>query len=174
MAIEQAFYEEKKQLVLTGELRYILAIVFKWLVGELQIDSNRGLLFRGQVGNGKSSIMKACYMFCKTFYEVNCMYVNADKVSRLYEENSESSHFEINKLMSCRLLFIDDIGCEAVKVYNFHPMSEIIRERYDKKRITCATTNRTHKELRQIYGDSFEDKLSHMTYLIEFEETSKR
>lgn len=76
--------------------------------------------------------------------------------------------------MTCKLLFIDDIGYEALKVFDHYPIPEVIRERYDKKRITCLTTNMSMDEITARYFKSFEDKLNEMCFIVKFEGESKR
>lgn len=177
--IKNEFYKENKVFVLDDNNREKIAFCFKWVIGDVDVTLNKGLLLRGEVGTGKSSIMKACKRLCEIIYNnangfLHPIYITADEVSRLYKESSEETEKRLTQIMTSRLLFIDDIGYEALKVYDHYPISEVIRERYDKKRVTCFTTNLSMDAIRERYKTSIEDKLSEMCFIVKFDGESKR
>lgn len=173
--IYNKFYQSQKQLKLDDNNKAKIAICFDWIVGNIDLTLNKGLLLRGEVGTGKSCILKACKTFIEKLYNgVYCRYITADEISRTFEEKTESSEKKLNHIFTEKILFIDDIGYEALKVFDHYPIAEVIRERYDKKRITCLTTNMTMEEIANRYGKSFEDKLNEMTFIVKFDGDSKR
>jgi DNA replication protein DnaC len=177
--INAEFYKGQQRFVIDDTNRAKIAFCFDWIVGNIDISLNKGLILRGDVGTGKSSILKAIKMLCQVLYNnekgnLYPKYITADSIARLYNNDFEESEIKLNQLFTTRLLFIDDIGYEAIKVYDHHPIPEIIRDRYDKKRITCITTNLTMSELAERYGKSFEDKLNEMCFIIKFDGDSKR
>lgn len=177
--IQDEFYNANKEFKMTDYLRPKIKVCFDWVVGNMDVSLNKGLLLRGDVGTGKSAIMKACMKLCIKLYNGSYgflypIYITADKVSRLYTNRSDESERRLNQIMTTRLLFIDDIGYEAKKVFDHYPIPELIRERYDNKRITCFTTNMSMEEIKAEYGVSVEDKLNEMCTIIKFEGQSKR
>jgi len=173
--IQDEFFRTQKTFQLDENNKSKIALCFDWIVGSVDITLNKGLLLRGDVGTGKSSILKACKTLCEILYDkIYIHYVTADYISRLYSDRSEDGDKRLTQIMTSRILFIDDIGYEALKVFDHYPIAEVIRERYDKKRMTCLTTNMSMEEIAIRYNKSFEDKLSEMCFIIKFEGESKR
>jgi DNA replication protein DnaC len=173
--ITDEFYQKHKVFKLDENNKPKIALCFDWVIGNVDIGLNKGLLLRGDVGTGKSAIMKACRKLCEKLYTgIYTRYATADEISRLFKDSSEDSDRKLNNLLTARILFIDDIGYEALKVFDHYPIMEVIRDRYDKKRITCITTNMSMEEMAERYNKSFEDKISEMCFIIKFEGNSKR
>jgi DNA replication protein DnaC len=173
--IHDEFFSVNKPFLLTEENKPKISLCFDWIIGRVDKSLNKGLLLRGDVGSGKSCLLKATRSMCELLYSnLYSKYVTADEISRLYRSGDETCEKIITQIMTCKLLFIDDIGYEALKVFDHYPIPEVIRERYDKKRITCLTTNMSIDEITARYGKSFEDKLSEMCFIVKFEGESKR
>lgn len=179
--ITDEFYRSNVKFELDQVLKEKIARIFDWIVGHnIDFRENKGLFLFGSVGTGKSSILKAVMRMIDNLYSDNetgtvyTKYVTADEIARLYSENSDSSDIKLRSIRTYQLVFIDDIGYEAFKVFDHYPICEIIRDRYDNKRITCFTSNMNQAELKQRYGDSIEDKLAEMCTFIEFKGKSKR
>jgi hypothetical protein len=174
--IEREFLENERIFEMTDELRPKLLFIFNWILGiDIKISDNKGINLSGNIGLGKSAILKAVHNLIIQIYQCNSKFITANSIARLFKNSSdEDSEIKINQLISCHLLFIDDIGTEDRKVYDSFPIQEIIRERYDKRKITSFTTNLEPPQLIDRYTASIEDKLNHGTYRIEFKGTSKR
>ena len=174
--IKDEFIETNRAFEMTEDIKPKLVFCFNWIIGrEINVYENKGLQFFGEIGLGKSCMMKAVVkMVSKLYPSTSARYITANKLASLFRYSDEQTQIEINRLIYCQLLFIDDIGTEDQKVYNSYPVQEIVRERYDRKRITSFTTNKISKELATIYSTSIEDKLSHGTYLLEFKGSTKR
>jgi DNA replication protein DnaC len=173
--IRNEFLEVDKPFEITDELKPKLLFIFNWILGiDVNLMENKGLQLAGEIGLGKSCILKATHNLICELYACNSKYITANKLARLFRNSDEDSEIKINQLIFCHLLFIDDIGTEDIKVYDSFPIQEIIRERYDKRKITSFTTNKNPSELISRYTASIEDKLNHGTYRIEFKGTSKR
>lgn len=172
--IQSNLLETNRTFKIDDTNRQNLAFIFDWIIGKCEVEKRKGLMLVGEIGLGKSAIMKAVSELVKEIHECTSIYITANNVARLYRSKDDDAAIKINRLITCKLLFIDDIGTEDRKVYDTHPIEEIIRERYEMKRITSFTTNLSSKELIDRYTQSIEDKISHMTFLVPFKGQSKR
>lgn len=173
--IQDEFFKVQKTIQIDDTNRPKIAKCFDWVIGDVDVALGKGLLLRGNVGTGKSCIMKAVKSFVNELYpNIFTLYLTSDQIANIYKLTGEEFDKRLNQVNTCKILFIDDIGYEPLKVFENSPIAEVIRERYDKRRITCLTTNFEMSELALRYGTSFEDKLSEMCYIIKFEGESKR
>ena len=76
------------------------------------------------------------------------------------------------------LLFIDDLGVEAVniKVYGneFSPVTELLYNRYDRNLVTILTSNLSDEQMKDRYGARIDDRLREMFDKIHFQGPSYR
>lgn len=176
--ISSEFLEVEKPFELTDDIKPKLAFCFNWVLGHnIDWKENKGLQLYGEIGTGKSCIIKAVVRLTNELYNISgtyAKYTTANKIASLYRCSDNDSIIKINQLITCKLLFIDDIGTEDKKVFDSFPIQEIVRERYDTKKFVSFTTNLSPAILAERYTASIEDKLSHGTYRIEFTGNSKR
>jgi DNA replication protein DnaC len=176
--IESEFYEYGRKLEINEEMRKNLNFCMKWVIGiGIDVKENKGLQFIGPIGLGKSAILKAVFKLAKELYSPVAYYFTANKIAHVYRTMStdEQSRIDCNRILTCKLLFIDDIGTEDIKVFDSYPIQEVIRDRYDKRRVTSFTTNIVSPgEMVGRYTESIEDKMNHGTYRIEFHGQTKR
>lgn len=118
-----------------------------------------GLMLIGNVGVGKTTLMKAickCYLILAN---AKVRIMTADKIAMLAKQDQN----EYNDLMNCPLLGIDDLGTEpkTVKIYgnDVNPLVDLLTHRYDKKLFTIITTNLTKDEIAEYYGERVWDRL---------------
>lgn len=163
---------------MTPEIKKNLAFCIKWITGNgINIYNNKGIALIGGIGIAKSAILKAVYRIIDFFYDTTSIYITANELAHIYRRISQEEEMVIkrNKILTYKLLFIDDIGTEDKKIFDSYPIMEIIRERYDRKRITSYSTNIiTKQEMINTYSESIEDKMNHGTYCLEFTGPSKR
>ena len=86
--IADEFLEVEKPLVITPELKPKLAFCFNWVIGtSINWKENKGLQLFGEVGTGKSCIMKAVVKFCNELYSqsgLSAKYITANKIASFY------------------------------------------------------------------------------------------
>lgn len=178
--IESNFYETGKKLEVTENLKKNLNFCINWITGieeeTIKIKENKGLLLFGTVGLGKSAILKAMCTLLNELYNISAKYYTANQIANIWrymaiDEEANNNH---NRIKTSRILLIDDIGTEDLKVYKSYPLPEVIRERYDSGRITCYSTNDNPMQLSIKYSSSIEEKISHGTYLLKFIGNTKR
>lgn len=181
---ESYFYEADGKVVLTKEEKDNLSKIFNWLIGyRINVSLNKGLLFTGDYGTGKSVLMKAIVKFIDEYYSDRIVengipapyYVLSHDIATAYLEQNLSV---LNRMKTTSVLAIDDLGYETKKVMSFgseqHPFEEILMYRYDRKRTTLITTNLSLNQISEMYGQHIKDRIKQMVYIIEFKGQSKR
>lgn len=139
-----------------------------------------GLMFCGQCGNGKTTMVKAMQAAINSLINNN-YFKNPTGLTALdakdYVLRSRDLH-ELENLRNKKMLFIDDLGREPAEVLEYgnrlNPVTDLIEYRYDKQLFTGFTTNLTPKEIREVYGDRVADRFNEMLEVIVFENKSFR
>lgn len=150
-----------------------------------------GVMLCGNVGNGKTTLMKA---FQRCIY-----YLDARHHFEFLDDKEYGQRFkpemrivdvrdilsaaknnmqEYIQLRSCLMLGIDDLGKEPAEVMDYgnilSPVIDLIEHRYDKQLFTFITSNLTPKEIRQKYGERIADRFNEMLGVIVFRNSSYR
>ena len=150
-----------------------------------------GVMLCGNVGNGKTTLMKA---FQRSIY-----YLDARHHFEFLDDKEYGQRFkpemhivdvrdvlsaaknnlqEYIQLRSCLMLGIDDLGKEPAEVMDYgnilSPVIDLIEHRYDKQLFTFITSNLTPKEIRQKYGERIADRFNEMLGVIVFRNSSYR
>ena len=159
------------------ETRSHIAHAAKWLTGPYK----PGMLFYGTVGNGKSTLAKACELLVA----VQCRSHN-DAESKRFSRVSAFDLADIAKndaalferLKKAELLSIDDMGVEpaTIKVYGtvVSPFTDILYYRYDRQLMTIVSSNLTLQDVCDKYGERIGDRFYEMFDRIAFSNKSYR
>lgn len=119
--------------------------------------ANRGLLFYGGTGRGKTTIA-----FCIANRLINngigvkAITVNAmiQRVKDSFRNNGENGETALKaEIKEAALLILDDLGAELKTEWSTCFLYEIIDERYRSGKPTIVTTNLTLKQLREHLTD---------------------
>lgn len=117
------------------------------------------LLFWGEPGLGKT-FLSTC--IAKELIATNhsVIYETAYKTFSMLEElkfkrndNQEKLRFKVDKLYSCDLLILDDLGSEFATQYTTASLFDIINSRLISGRKTVINTNLSISELEKKYGE---------------------
>jgi len=183
--VQNSFFDPQTNLpVLTDDDKKNLSSVFYWLIGNCNhLIYNKAPLFSGFFGTGKSVTMKGIIKFINNHYShdvmlggiTNPIYILSQDMANAFKDNDTVL---INKIKSCSILAIDDLGYEAKTVQHFGteamPFVEIIMSRYDKRKTTLITTNMKMDDIGEKYGWQVYDRIKQMSFLIQFKGNSKR
>lgn len=165
-------------------------IIFKLIAYFLQdeascyqnnIDLNKGILFAGPIGCGKTTLMSL--MKCLTpkqhkFYIKPCRDISFEFIQEGYQIIHK---YSIGKIYhsEAKLICFDDLGVENNLKYfgnECNVMAEILLSRYDlfisKKIQTHITTNLSASEIEAIYGNRIRSRLRAMFNLIAFDKST--
>lgn len=102
--------------------------------------SNRGLLFWGTVGTGKS-YAAACIANELLNRKTPVVMTSFAKVLQVIQDNTENETEFVNRLCAARLLIIDDLGTERNTDYALEKVYNVIDSRYRTGKPLILTTN---------------------------------
>ena len=102
--------------------------------------SNRGLLFWGTVGTGKS-YAAACIANELLNRKTPVVMTSFVKALQVIQDNTENETEFVNRLCAARLLIIDDLGTERNTDYALEKVYNVIDSRYRTGKPLILTTN---------------------------------
>ncbi len=120
-------------------------------------NENRGLLFYGGTGRGKTTL--ACCIANRLTDDginVKAMTVNSmiQRVKDSFRNNGEDGETALKaEIKDASLLILDDLGAELKTEWSTCFLYEIIDERYRSGKPTIVTTNLTLKQLKEHLAD---------------------
>jgi DNA replication protein DnaC len=154
---------------LSSTNRGVCALI-EWLYmieGTNKMNFNKGILFKGHTGRGKTFLFRVFSEFVKIDnvkfsqngkdYPVSPRIVNARQISGEYQDPDTGGYRVIEKYSNMSCLVIDDIGSEQVESNNYgnkiNVISEIISKREENSMLTFGTTNLNRMDSKGIYDD---------------------
>lgn len=171
--------------------------VANWLAA-----SNRpGLLLYGDLGNGKTTMMRAIALYLNTLRSVADQKKKSEfwkmdekerrateelaarlpvpvEVSAVYLAGLGTDSGRFADIVNAPLLLIDDMGCEpdTVKHYGTEttPVADALCRRYDRQLPTIITSNLDDDGIRRKYGERITDRFDEMFDRITYEDESYR
>ena len=136
------FFEDME---LDGKIRRVA----KWLLSPAQ-----GLILRGDMGTGKSTLLRAIYRTFSCF----STFATAPELFDTYRSLLGGGRY-----MTEHMLFIDDVGTEPSRCVIYgeehNPLARILLQRYDKCRYTLLASNLTFSEIGERYGCRVADRI---------------
>ena len=136
--------------------------------------TDKNLLFWGEPGLGKT-FLSTC--IAKELIETNhsVIYETAYKTFSMLEElkfkktdNEDKLRFKVEKLYSCDLLILDDLGSEFATQYTTAALFDIINSRLISGKKTVINTNLTVDELSGKYGERVFSRMLGSYKMLEF------
>lgn len=133
-----------------------IEVLIDWLyqMDRVKIDYRKGILFKGDVGRGKTFLMKVFKHFMQVDkhryrsgdkeLSMNLIIVNAKKIAGEYQDAENGGYRVIERYANTPVLCIDDIGAEGISMQygnKINVVAEIIDLREERSRITFGTTN---------------------------------
>lgn len=151
-----------------------LQAVAKWL----HTHNKPGLLLRGYVGVGKTTMLRAVSITLSNLNQGGFRIVSAMQINDLAKED-KAAYDELRKVEK---LGIDDLGVEAATVKDYgnerSPIVELLTQRYDRFLTTFITTNLTVRpdgkdEIEERYGLRIADRLREMCNTLAYDSSQK-
>jgi DNA replication protein DnaC len=131
-----------------------------------QLDEGRGLMFRGDVGTGKTSLAMLISRATMETERTVAIYSLPRLLSMLRETYDDDSEFSlsglVDRLCAVDLLHVDDVGAEQSSSWVLEQLYTIINTRYEDGRAMVLTTNLEDDELRTQIGDRTVSRLDEM------------
>lgn len=137
---------------------YNIHRVAEWLKN----DSKDGLLLYGEVGTGKTTLMRSLYQVLHDDFNRRVDIGSASQLVQLFQlRDIDSYPFEYEKNVD--FLFIDDAGVEpdycCIWGTEYEPMRDLLAYRYDARKHTVISSNLGDEELVQKYGLRIFDRM---------------
>lgn len=151
--------------------------MFNDLAKYLEQNEKKWLLLIGNVGTGKTTMVKAmATVYNMTSTTDKFMLLSALNLSENYQQDNFG---EICRIRTKNKILIDDIGTEPnqLTVYKnvVYPFADFIQHKYDDlKSVVILTTNLNSTEIRERYGLRVLDRLIEKCYIIKNEGKSLR
>jgi DNA replication protein DnaC len=152
--------------ILTPDIKglYIKLIQYIYADDHFQGDLTKGLLLQGPTGTGKTLAMEIMSNYLKLEKirilmngKVNMMVFSVTNVNDIVNTYPEHGFDGIQQYINRNIICLDDIGTEfgEVKYYgnSLDVLDYVISERYNKRKLTFATTNFPPNKLEEIYSD---------------------
>lgn len=170
-----------RQLILDDETRANILDVARWLSDP---RGKPGLLLKGLLGNGKTSMMRAVARLVEFVSEEALGYskrktvrlVTAKEVVRWCVSKEERAKYD--ELFSLPMLGIDELGGEPAEVVSFGqpwtPLYDLLEARYQKQLFTIATTNLTDDLIQEHYDSRISDRFKEMMHKVTYRNPSYR
>ena len=138
--------------------------IFKEYINKLKTTDKKLFLLSGQVGVGKTYILKATtneaikkgyFALYTTAFDLNKAFLNYH-CAKLEEKDKI-----LEKYLSCDLLLIDDLGTEnKLNNVTIEYLYLIINQRLESQRNTIITTNLNINELKDSYDERIMSRIS--------------
>ena len=135
---------------------------------------DENLLFLGKPGLGKT-FLSTCIAKELINKQYSVIYETAYKTVSMLEElkfkkaeNEEKLKFKVDKLYSCDLLILDDLGSEFSTHYTTSALFDIINSRLISGKKTVINTNLSISELSEKYGERVVSRLYGHYQLLNF------
>lgn len=153
--------------------RRAIVDVARWLT----THTKPGLMLRGYVGVGKTTVMRAAAQVLAIVEGRTMKIVDARDIAAA----AKADERRFKEYADAPLLGLDDLGTEpsVVKSYGneLSPVAELLTRRYAARRFTVITTNLAAgddgDELRDVYGDRLFDRIREMFNIITYDAKQK-
>lgn len=183
-----------KDFKITNGDRGLYNDIFQWCIRnpEGKLDIDKGLLLWGNIGVGKTTILKIVREFCRIpgirppkriGISIGAPYSFAIKsvheILSKYQERPSS----LDSYADCAYLAIDDIGAETKEVNRYgtikNVIDELLQRRYDKfcadkEFTTHLTANISKEKIKDHYSERTYDRCKEMFNFIEIRGNSWR
>lgn len=159
--------------------RDIVNDIFRWcMMLNGRLDVNKGLWLCGNIGTGKSTMLRIVKEFCKVVrpplkpgYEYSFAIKNANEICSGFIKKGYDG---IEESVDSPRLAIDELGREPLETGHYrnslNVIGYILQCRYDKRftNITHVTTNCTDEDIKSRYGLHIYDRTKEMFNIVKF------
>ena len=148
-------------LVVNETNKRVLGQIVLWYTLDKRFkgDLRKGLMIRGNVGTGKTVIVKALKELIRSKEGKNACFLHSTELQDLYVKDDQEG---IQRAKLRDYTIIDDVGVESTesKLYGNvkEPFNDVFDYRYRNDKITIITTNLPPSEIKNTYGTRIIDR----------------
>lgn len=166
--------------IMDADNEQVVTSIAAWLAREPRqnIDLNKGILLVGNVGTGKSLLLRAVREAMRDAYGTQFGMRTCAEMVRSY---SDQGYDDLERWMIAPHVCFDDLGAEGEAIHygkRTNIMAEVIEARYDrmgsgKKCWTHLSTNLGTDQIQERYGARVASRLRHMCNLLDLGASAK-
>ena len=153
--------ERNRLLILNENNKHIIGQIALWYANDIRFkgDLLKGISLRGNVGTGKTVIVKALKEVMLNIERVNAKFIYSTDLTELYIQQKA---VEIESLKQRKYIIIDDLGVENIETKIWgnskEPFNDVFEYRYRMNLTTIITTNLTPSKIGEDYGIRIRDR----------------
>ena len=136
------------------------------------VKANQGLLFWGGVGTGKT-FAAACIANELMNRGVPAIMTSFIRLIDIMRDGGEETDRLMNRVISCKLLILDDLGAERNTSFAMEKVFDVIDRRYQRRLPMVITTNLTYDEMAST-EDRIYDRILEVCYPMQWSGPSMR
>lgn len=186
LSMQEDVFDNNFDIIFTPEYKNLFVQLKKYFTGQrCNLDPNKGIALMGNIGNGKTTLMKAFrnnpiqkYNVIPARTIVDQYDIEGKAAVLRFSGPQKNKFFKDETIGFC----FDDVGLEENGKYYGKPanvMEEVFLNLYDKKgtinfNISHLTTNDTQPELQEKMDPRVIDRMKDMYNFVALNETSKR
>lgn len=168
--------------VVRDDQRMILNDIVHWALKDYHgnLDPDRGLLLWGDIGTGKSTLLRVVRQFCNEVHPPRDgmrywfrMTNVIDICAEFSDESRDGGYYALQTYITSSRQAFDELGSETIPTGrwgNFeNVMQYVLQRRYDLRdnQFTHATTNLSLQQLSQVYSPRIYDRCKEMFNFVE-------
>jgi DNA replication protein DnaC len=165
--LNEAYLFKETLLVIDSYNINQMQLLYDWMCGDLK--NNKGILFVGGYGTGKTSVTRA---FLSLYNRMTGVLINYFEALKLHE--SLKSDYDFKKSIT----LINDIGKENPEVVDYGNRTDVVcnfLQIMNEKNCTLfATSNLSFETLKKRYSGTVADRLKSIFYICEVKGNSRR
>lgn len=164
--------------VLDEEMKPLVANIFDWCLGAGgKYDPDKGLWLWGEVGTGKSTMLRIVRRFCQEYrhpadygrggVELPYWY-RIHRATDICDSYAREGAASFDRYVNDAKMAIDDLGTEARVTGHYgtpaNVIAEVLLRRYDVRQwgFTHVTTNLSPAQIAEVYGIRVYDRCGEM------------
>lgn len=175
----QLYAQHCEDFVLRPEFKQLFLDVFNWcLYFDGRLNPAKGLWLYGNIGTGKSTMLKAVQRFCRVVRrpepDRNFYWIPVANAIQVCADFSQEGYTGIDEYIDNKRYAFDELGSETIPSSYYgnreNVFQYILQRRYELPQgLTLVTTNLAVDQIAELYGPRIYDRCKEMFNFVRFE-----